>query len=269
MADFTRPDIAEHYATAVDSSHLEVTPDRRGDVDYIVAAGWVREGLGTSLYRLRVEWDGVHAEYRNAQEAERKARLDSAAAAREGARLRSKGLAAEAGACCQRAAELDRRADRSSSTERVLLMTRLKGLRPAREAVNNYAHRLAPRSWICPADFLVEKIAGRALELWLNDNCPACDGRGFSGGFGVPMILCHDCGGTGRRQNVTLHHSQQGQAFGRQLLASLDRKADYVTSQMRRFLAHRRAPDASAAALATIELGAQLQRLRSAAAQED
>lgn len=270
MNPFART-VDERYATAVDSSHLEVDPDERCDVDLLIAAGWVRDGLGTSLYRLRVEWDAVQTEYRNARAVVHEAKAEIESFSKEGAKLWKKGRFDEAGELQRQAYATEEESTRAAQTEHTLLLTRLKTLRATREAVDRFAARLALRIWISPADFIVQRIAGRALEAWLDDNCTKCDGRGFNGGFGTPLVLCSGpdgCGGTGRRRLV-LHHSDDGHAFGRLLLANLDRKADYVTGQMRRFLAQQRATDATAAALATRDLGAQLQRLRSAAAQED
>lgn len=54
-----RPRLAERYSKATTSSHLEVT-EERGDVDYLIAAGWCAETLGTDLYRTRMEFDGLN-----------------------------------------------------------------------------------------------------------------------------------------------------------------------------------------------------------------
>lgn len=51
---------AEHYVRATESIHLEVMTERRGDVDMLIAAGWVKDGLGTTLFRLRSEFDGMN-----------------------------------------------------------------------------------------------------------------------------------------------------------------------------------------------------------------
>lgn len=48
----------EKYARAVNSSHLEMRPGMDA-VSVLIAAGWVRDSLGTSLYRLRAEYDTV------------------------------------------------------------------------------------------------------------------------------------------------------------------------------------------------------------------
>ena len=58
-----RPSVDERYARAIESSHLEVLPTRCS-VDYLIAAGWIRDGLGASLYRLRTEFDAVRGEQR-------------------------------------------------------------------------------------------------------------------------------------------------------------------------------------------------------------
>lgn len=53
--------MADRYARAITSSNLKVGPsEREGDVDALIAAGWVSgDSLGSLLYRLRCEWDRV------------------------------------------------------------------------------------------------------------------------------------------------------------------------------------------------------------------
>lgn len=50
--------VADRYARSVGSSHLETT-EFTGDIDALIASGWVRESLATMLWRLRVEFDRV------------------------------------------------------------------------------------------------------------------------------------------------------------------------------------------------------------------
>lgn len=50
--------IVERYGRAVSSSHLELKVEP-GDIDVLIAAGMVREGLGTGLLRLRFEFDSI------------------------------------------------------------------------------------------------------------------------------------------------------------------------------------------------------------------
>lgn len=63
-----RPGIEEKYGRAMTSSHLEVSNERTGDVDLLIAAGWIKaESLGTRLFRLRHEFDATNeVELRNA-----------------------------------------------------------------------------------------------------------------------------------------------------------------------------------------------------------
>ncbi len=48
----------ERYARAIRSSHLECT-DRAGDIDALIAAGMVRDGIGPDLLRLRADYDSM------------------------------------------------------------------------------------------------------------------------------------------------------------------------------------------------------------------
>lgn len=53
----------ERYNRATASSRLQVT-EFPGDVDTLIAAGWVREGLGPMLWRVRAEYDAVSRDVR-------------------------------------------------------------------------------------------------------------------------------------------------------------------------------------------------------------
>ena len=52
--------VAESYSRAIGSSHLEMTRwFEDGDLDTLIAAGWVEETLGIGLLRLRAEFDAI------------------------------------------------------------------------------------------------------------------------------------------------------------------------------------------------------------------
>lgn len=53
--------IGERYSRASESSDLRVKPESGCDADYLIAAGWVGDTMGTMLYRLRSEFDQVKA----------------------------------------------------------------------------------------------------------------------------------------------------------------------------------------------------------------
>lgn len=52
--------LAERYSAATVSSHLRAQ-EGRGDVDYLIAAGWMQDTLGALMYRLRGEYDAARA----------------------------------------------------------------------------------------------------------------------------------------------------------------------------------------------------------------
>lgn len=59
-ADEDRPPcIAELYSLATQSSHLKF--EARCDLDFLIAAGKMQEGIGPTLMRLRIEFDAVRA----------------------------------------------------------------------------------------------------------------------------------------------------------------------------------------------------------------
>ena len=52
--------MAERYSRALESSHLEVDVEHPGDVDVLIASGWVGPSLGSDLLRTRSEYDSVN-----------------------------------------------------------------------------------------------------------------------------------------------------------------------------------------------------------------
>lgn len=63
--------VEEAYTRAgTSSSNLKVDPDRRGDADVLIAAGWSPGMLGGALMRLRGEWDSTAHQRRSHPEAD-------------------------------------------------------------------------------------------------------------------------------------------------------------------------------------------------------
>lgn len=188
------PTIGERYSRATESSDLR-PKEGRCDVDYMIAAGWVGDRLGTMLYRLRSEFDQVHAEIR------------------PGAAL--------------------------NLTERVLVLSRLSSLPAAKEAIGNMAIIQATKRRFSRPDADALKLAGRALDVFLDPNCGHCDGRGFSGGGRLehsgPQVVCRPCSGSGKRRNA-IGRDDEERKFGGFLLAELERLASSVEIEMSRFL---------------------------------
>ena len=227
-----RPDLAERYGRALQSSHLEVLTDERCSVDMLIAAGWVDEGLGTALYRLRSEFDLARGQAVAATKAlaAQQAQLDKArrAANQAPADDRLKAIAKHL------ADELDR----TALTERAMVLVHLKSLDDTSQALGKFALTLAAREARGLAEPAVRKIAGRALDFWLDPLCMACHGTGAVGGYGEPRNTCTACNGTTKRP-VRMGTDERGHQFGRLLLAAMDSKTDYVQGRMRAFLTNR------------------------------
>jgi hypothetical protein len=188
-----RPTTAELYSKAINSSHLECT-DKRGDVDRLIAAGWVSNTLATMLYRLRVEYEATDASMKVTKTTQ------------DGDRI----------------------------IKQVQVLMSLNSLHTTKEALGNHAIRQATRRRFMRPDNEVDIITGKVLEHWLSPNCHHCSGRGFSGGFDGPKILCTKCQGSGKR---TLHFKTEAESdFGRWLLSDMERMMANVETEMRRFL---------------------------------
>lgn len=241
--------IAERYTRATQSSDLEMIADQTGAIDVLTASGWIDEGLGTLLYRLRAEWDALREEHRRAEESLRCQQLSRKHAAGKDA------------------AALHQEMEHAALSLRLSIITRLRSLPSTRDALGRFADDLATRRrYMRPYD-VVAKIAGRTLELWLDPQCPVCTGRASLGVLGGPQTICPACKGTGKRP-YNLHETVAGHDFGRMLMDEMDRKTKFVGDRLIAYLdKHGRPPKATEALLAGLR--AELDRLRSVEAQED
>lgn len=59
MQTDTKPDIAEQYASATNTSNLrmEMDADRHSDADILIAAAWAKSRIGSALMRLQTKVD--------------------------------------------------------------------------------------------------------------------------------------------------------------------------------------------------------------------
>lgn len=261
----------ERYGKAISSKRLQVEPDRRCDVDMLIAAGWIAESIATELLRLRQEFDAARGEYmqanhnaasvwRVAHKLQAEGRKSTPAGNAHDAIREQRTKAAEAAVIAMKDAE------RQALTARALILTQLKSLHGTKHKLGAYSIALATKLRFMRGDIDVLTITGRALDFWLDPACPSCDGRGFHGGVGTPMEICPDCHGSAKR-TVNFGGTDADQVFGKRLMADMDRKADAVLGQWKRFLYSREQERTREAASA--ELRARLVGLRSTQAQED
>jgi hypothetical protein len=216
--------VEERYSRAIRSSHLEVT-EHPGDVDKLIAAGWLDDGFATTLYRLRVEYDGVAAEVGRVERVHRGHMKDAAAEA-------------ESVPCGPTMArQIEEEAAREFITGRLLILLRLKTLSSARQQLGAFAMQLANRRRHMVDNKTVSVIAGRVLDVFLDPNCHHCEGRGYNGGShrGEPRVICRHCHGSGQRRGW-IGRNLVEQNFAAALLAQLERMQGEVDGRMRAYL---------------------------------
>lgn len=155
------PSLAERYSRAANSSDLKMR-EGRCDLDYMVASGWVGDRLGTMLYRLRGEFDRVHAEVRPGKA------LNHAERVLVLSRLPSLGATKQA-----------------VGNMAVVLATRRRFMRPDAAALI-----LAGRA----LDVFLYPLCGHCDGRGFTGG-----GRHEDSG---PQVLCRPCGGSGRRRNT-------------------------------------------------------------------
>jgi hypothetical protein len=207
----------ERYARATTSSHLKPPKENAtGDLDVVAAAG-MADGTGTLLLRLRSEFDSV----RKAHGMASKNLADS---------LR---LLAAKQIDSERAKAIRADAEAEAIQARAHLLRGLKSLEPAKRELRGYALWLAERRNARLPAFEVTRIADSVIGAWLDPNCPACEGRGFNGGYsGAPQIICTACKGTRSRRAKPFAKSVAGQTLGESLLSEIHAACEKAAGQM-------------------------------------
>jgi len=155
-----------------------------------------------------------------------------------------------------------------SHAARLMAFSRLTSLRGAMDALDKFAQAAALRKKYRGEPSSIRMIAAKCLTFWMAPHCHHCTGRGVTGGFGAPLLLCRHCHGTGKLQ-VRLAKTEPGHQFGRALLNLMDNKTEFVAQRMSTFLGQRAAAKQIRRDAAKQALAMRLADLRSTAAQED
>lgn len=83
----------------------------------------------------------------------------------------------------------------------------------------------------------VPVLVDRCLDVFVAPKCPACEGRGFTGGDGlVKRTWCRPCGKSGRRGGM-IGHTDAERAFADELLDHMDKCARFMGTGMARRVA--------------------------------
>jgi hypothetical protein len=206
----------------------------------LIAAGWVGDALGPMLFRLLAEYDTARGEHGLAQ-AELRRRQSEIAELRSRATIAA--LKADFGPTL--AGRWHAKADAAAqelravaTTAKLLVLMHLKSLAETKEALGRFAIAFATRRRVMHSDEWVIRIAGLALDVFLDPLCHVCHGRGFHGGRhrGEQRIVCRACSSSGRRR-ISFGEAAGDQAdarrFGTALLAEMGRKLDEAGREMR------------------------------------
>jgi len=249
----------ERYSRATRSSHLELrrADESPGDADTIIAAG-LAETMGVLLTRLRGEWDAsvrsvdqykrAQAEWtRLAREASAKAKQCAEAAEKakralqtampcDRATLQLSIAAAEVEAKRQKgeAERFQNEATREHCTAKWEILSGLRSLEPAKQALFFFAVRQAPHKACNSTPEALGKLVGQVLDVWLDKLCHHCEGRGFNGGYGKARVMCPKCGGTGSRRSSKLGADSSEHFFGLWLLGVMDSRCNGSMKQVQR-----------------------------------
>lgn len=241
-----KPTVRERYASAASRG--------ASGANVVIAAGMVRNELGMALLRLSSEFDAVRVELRRASDADVKRQAEAARLRKhaEAQRMEARKLADLHGPASMMVdviAAHERSADRLDAaaedalrrtageiiTERFEVLQRLSTLDVARRAVGARATlQNVKRANAMLPQALALALAGKVLDVYLDEACAHCDGTGTrgSGYQGQGTRTCPVCLGTGHRRN-TIGDGQAQRDFAATLLATLQQASSDAASWLK------------------------------------
>lgn len=200
-----RPTISERLASAANSSDLTVQTEKRGDADYLIAAGCTPARLGRYVFQLLAEWDAC-AKPRPVTPA------DIERIAAELPRLLSTKKGKKGPQVVERLDLVAAQAKYAEwlAVERRVVLARLKSLQPLMDPHAGLLPWVVARSLQNPSQKLLD-----VLGWWADRRCPACEGTKEQEGR-----ACNRCKGSGERP---IPHGREGQAISEHIAAHVDR----------------------------------------------
>jgi hypothetical protein len=219
------------YVRSLSSKNLRAEGRIAGDVDALIAAGWVRDGLATRLYRARAEFDAIKGEW---DLLERKYQEQLVAARQE---------AGSVAVGPTKAPAMYAAAEDEVLRRRAFVLLGMKSLNDARSALSAFVVGMAGRDGLeLSADDLA-RLVGRILDQFLDPLCATCQGVRFKvvqGTGRLSSVVCGHCRGSGRRPLKFGGKTPRREViFTRFMLAELDRKTEAVSRRMSKFLRER------------------------------
>lgn len=228
-----RPSIGERYSSATESSNLKLT-DGRTDLDIIIAAGLVPDSFGLTLYRLMNEFDQVRGPVDAARRwvsAQMHLSAELAKQAASAALENDPNAIGRAGRLTEASDSVRKAAHTSLRTEFSLVLSVMRSLREAREAIGQFAYREAWRKGVSLDDDHIRILAGQVLDVFLDPLCGYCEGRGYNGGGRFeqtgPQAFCRPCRNSGQRRE-SLGKTDTQRLFASHLLMQMDAELSNV-----------------------------------------
>ena len=259
-ADNTKPSIEERYAVAISSG--------TGFDRIVLAAGMQRHALGAMLLRLRAEYDATRGELEHAGQIAPRRIEEQRELRAKAERMKQAGAWQAAEDLLTQADAIQRRAPGEVQSARAFILLGLGTLHEAKQALGALAMRMAasPKRNI-PTEAAM-RLAGRVLDVWLDETCHRCDGTGVIGNRykGDTERQCPTCKGTGHRRDI-LGDSRAETAFAADLLAEMQRQVSAAAAGIRTALMG--SDMAAASEDGGRGLAARLGELRSVAAAAD
>lgn len=221
--DDRKPNIEELYAVAISSG--------TGFERLVLAAGLQREVVGVSFLRLRAEYDQARGDLERAGQIAPRRVEEQRDLRQRAANLTRIRRHAEAESLIAEADTIQRRTPAEVMSARAFILVGLSTLHEARQHLGALAVRMGanPKRSMSPADAL--RLAGRVLDVWLDETCHKCDGTGVIGNRyqGDHERQCPACKGTGHRRDIT-GASQTERLFAADLFAEVQRQVAATAS---------------------------------------
>ena len=223
--DEDRPSIAELYGVAATAG---------GAPNIILAAGLQRCRFGILLLRLKAEYDSVRQSLersgqirRRGVDAGRELRRQAAVIMLRAERCHgeeAEGLRHAAAGLLEEASFIEEsRTPHEIKSARAFILLELKTLSEAKRQLGAIALRMAAKRGVANDASL--RLAGRVLDVYLDELCHSCDGTGLmsSGYRGQRSMRCNDCRGSAHRRDI-LGNNQSETSFAADVFAELQRQ---------------------------------------------
>lgn len=123
----------------------------------------------------------------------------------------------------------------TNQIDMLLALSKMPSLPSVKAELGRYAVRQATLRKFMEPDAVVLVLVGQALQMFLDPTCPKCNGVGYTGGYGLPEVICRSCN-NGKRTFRAAANNQAKQEFFNFLLAEMEVFASAAQDQMRRLL---------------------------------